>query len=108
MQFRNREFTFWDCLEIQGELTLVEFLDHFRRELQIEIVYLSEGARMLYDAYAPPPRSRLNLAVSKVLEDVSKTEIDSSKRALMLQLMGRDVNSGEEVELPDVRYVLSK
>ncbi|KAH7954650.1 hypothetical protein HPB49_020555 [Dermacentor silvarum] len=107
-KFRNREFTFWDCLEIQGELTLVEFLDHFRRELQIEIVYLSEGARMLYDAYAPPPRSRLNLAVSKILEDVSKTEIDSSKRALMLQLMGRDVNSGEEVELPDVRYVLSK
>ncbi|XP_065306381.1 ubiquitin-like modifier-activating enzyme 1 isoform X3 [Dermacentor albipictus] len=107
-KFRDREYTFWDCLDIEGELTLAEFLDHFRNEFQVEVLYLSEGARMLYDAYAPPSRSRLNLAVSKVLEMVSRTEIDTGKRALMLQLMGNDVNTGEKVELPDVRYVLSK
>ncbi|XP_072144018.1 ubiquitin-like modifier-activating enzyme 1 [Dermacentor andersoni] len=107
-KFRDREYTFWNCLDIEGELTLAEFLDHFRNEFQVEVLYLSEGSRLLYDAYARPSRSRLNLAVSKVLEMVSRTEIDNGKRALMLQLMGKDINTGEKVELPDVRYVLSK
>ncbi|KAL3171995.1 hypothetical protein MRX96_043672 [Rhipicephalus microplus] len=45
-------------------------------------------------------------SVSKVVERVSKAKIDSGTLSLTLQVAGRDANSGEEVEVPQVRYLL--
>ncbi|KAL3257667.1 hypothetical protein MRX96_054117, partial [Rhipicephalus microplus] len=44
--------------------------------------------------------------VSKVVERVSKAKIDSETLAVTLQVTARDTNSGEEVEVPQVRYLL--
>ncbi|XP_049268909.1 ubiquitin-like modifier-activating enzyme 1 [Rhipicephalus sanguineus] len=80
-KFRNREFTLWNCIEVEGELTLAELLDHFRLEHQVEVVSLMEGPRTLYDADTPNSRNRMDLGTT---------------------------NSGEEVEVPAVRYVLRR
>ncbi|XP_049267774.1 ubiquitin-like modifier-activating enzyme 1, partial [Rhipicephalus sanguineus] len=60
-KFRNREFTLWNCIEVEGELTLAELLDHFRLEHQVEVVSLMEGPRTLYDADTPNSRNRMDL-----------------------------------------------
>lgn len=107
-KFRDREFTIWDRLEIEGELTLAQLLDYFKLNHEVEVTSLLEGARILYDSYSPPPSTGMDLGVSKVLEIVSEQEIDNGRRALMLQVMGKDTNSGEVVEMPEVRYVLRR
>ncbi|KAL3205780.1 hypothetical protein MRX96_040645 [Rhipicephalus microplus] len=105
-KFRNQEYSFWNCLEIQGEMTLAQLLEYFRLEHELEVMSVSEGDHTLYDANTPPSQALMKIAVSKVVERVSKAEIDSGTLALTLQVAGRDTNSGEEVEVPQVRYLL--
>ncbi|XP_049268864.1 ubiquitin-like modifier-activating enzyme 1 [Rhipicephalus sanguineus] len=107
-KFRNQEFSFWNCIEIKGELTLSELLEYFRIQLDVEVMRVLEGTRTLYDADAPPSRTIMKLAVSKVLERMSMAKIDRQIRTLALRITGKDINSGEKVELPEVRYRLRK
>ncbi|KAL3207709.1 hypothetical protein MRX96_039584 [Rhipicephalus microplus] len=76
-----------------------------KKEFEVDIVMLSEGARMLYCEYMPPPARRLKMTVSGVVEELSKQKIDPGKRFLMLQLMCKDLD-GKEIEVPQVRYHL--
>ncbi|KAL1476494.1 hypothetical protein MTO96_018482 [Rhipicephalus appendiculatus] len=105
-KFRNHEFSFWNCLEIKGEITLAELLEYFRLHHEVEVVSVLQGDQTLYDSNTPPSRALMKLAVSKVLERVSQAKIDSGTLALTLQVTGKDANSGEEVEVPVVRYLL--
>ncbi|KAL3171993.1 hypothetical protein MRX96_043671 [Rhipicephalus microplus] len=132
-KFRSQEFSFWNCVEINGELTLAELLEYFRLQLNVDVTNVLEGDRTLYDAYAPPVEdfheahvlafavrrdclNRLLLgaltmafcSVREALERVSRTKIDRQTRTLELRVKGNDINSGEEVQLPEVRYVLPK
>ncbi|KAL1481334.1 hypothetical protein MTO96_034546, partial [Rhipicephalus appendiculatus] len=106
--FRNQEYSFWNCFDIKGELTLAELLEYFRLRHEVEVTSVSKGAQILYDAKAPPSRALMKHAVSKVLERVSKAEIDSGTLALTLHVTGKDAYSGEEVEVPTVRYLLRR
>ncbi|KAL1434907.1 hypothetical protein MTO96_011380 [Rhipicephalus appendiculatus] len=105
-KFRNRDFTFWNCIEVEGELTLAQLIEHFRLVHEVDVISLMEGARTLYDADTSYPQNRMNL--DEIVELVSKAKIDSGKSALMLQVMAKDLNSGAEVEVPEVRYVLRR
>ncbi|XP_075741766.1 ubiquitin-like modifier-activating enzyme 1 [Rhipicephalus microplus] len=107
-KFRSQEFSFWNCVEINGELTLAELLEYFRLQLNVDVTNVLEGDRTLYDAYAPPSRTFMKLTVREALERVSRTKIDRQTRTLELRVKGNDINSGEEVQLPEVRYVLPK
>ncbi|XP_049268863.1 ubiquitin-like modifier-activating enzyme 1 [Rhipicephalus sanguineus] len=107
-KFRNQEYSFWNCLEIKGELTLSELLEYFRLKHEVEVISVLEGAQTLYDANEPPSSALMKLAVSEVLERVSQAKIDSGTLALTLQVTGKDTNSGEEVEVPEVRYLLRR
>ncbi|KAK8768827.1 hypothetical protein V5799_014710 [Amblyomma americanum] len=53
-KYRGAEFTLWDYIEVQGEMTLREFLDHFKENHGVEIFMLSEGVCLLYAGYMPP------------------------------------------------------
>ncbi|KAL1476493.1 hypothetical protein MTO96_018481 [Rhipicephalus appendiculatus] len=92
-KFRNHEFSFWNCIEIKGELTLAELLEYFRMQLNVQVRNVLEGNRTL---------------ISEALERKSKAKIDRQTRTLELRVKGKDVISGAEAELPEVRYVLRK
>ncbi|KAH8025176.1 hypothetical protein HPB51_004189 [Rhipicephalus microplus] len=104
-KFRDQEYTMWTSIDIEGEMTLQDFMESFEKEFEVDIVMLSEGARMLYCEYMPPPARRLKMTVSGVVEELSKQKIDPGKRFLMLQLMCKDLD-GKEIEVPQVRYHL--
>uniref|UniRef100_A0A131YNG5 Ubiquitin-activating enzyme E1 n=1 Tax=Rhipicephalus appendiculatus TaxID=34631 RepID=A0A131YNG5_RHIAP len=95
----------WTSIDIEGDMTLEEFVARFKKEFEVEIVMVSEGARMLYCNFMPPPARRLKMTMSGVVEDVSKQKIDPGKRFLMLQLMCTDLD-GNEIEVPQIRYHL--
>lgn len=108
-KYYDKEFTLWDRFEINGEMTLKEFMDYFQKEHNLEITMLSQGVCMLYSFFLPAAKAaeRMNLTMSELVERVSKKSIEPHVRALVFELCCNDTE-GEDVEVPYVKYNLPR
>uniref|UniRef100_A0A1W7R9A6 E1 ubiquitin-activating enzyme n=1 Tax=Hadrurus spadix TaxID=141984 RepID=A0A1W7R9A6_9SCOR len=107
LKYYDIEFTLWDRFEIQGEMTLREFIQHFEQENRLEITMLSQGVSMLYSFFMPNAKKedRLKQNMSDIVRQVSKKKIEPHVKALVFELCCNDSN-GEDVEVPYVKYNL--
>jgi ubiquitin-activating enzyme E1 len=108
-KYYDKEFTLWDRFEIDGEITLKEFLEYFKTQHNLEITMLSQGVCMLYSFFLPPAKAaeRMNLGMKELVEKVSKKTIEPHVRALVFELCCNDLE-GEDVEVPYVKYNLPR
>jgi len=108
-KYNDTEFTLWDRFEVQGDMTMKEFMDWFLNEHKLEVTMLSEGVRMLYAFFmgASKKEARLKTKISEVVQEVSKKKIPPHVRALVLEVCVNN-EEGEDVEVPYVKYNLPR
>lgn len=108
-KYYDKEFSLWDRFEVNGEMTLKEYLEYFKTEHSLEITMLSQGVTMLYAFFMDKKKlsERLNMTISSIVESISKKEIPSHVRALVLEICCND-NDGNDLEVPYVKYNLPK
>lgn len=108
-KFYDNEFSLWDRFELEGELTLRQFLEYFKEKHNLEITMLSQGVCMLYSFFMPTSKreERMDIKMSEVVKKVSKKRLEPHVKALVFELCCNDID-GNDVEVPYVRYTLPK
>jgi len=104
LKYHETEWTLWDRFDIDRNLTLNELINEFRTKYDLTITMVSSGVSMLYAFFIPKPRlvERMPMKISQLVEHVSKKEIPSYVKELVLEICTND-KEGEDVEVPYVR-----
>jgi len=78
----------WSRFEVEGDMTLKQFMDYFKEKHSLDITMISQGVVILYSYFLKKP-------------------IPSHVRALVLELCCND-SDGNDLEVPYVKYTLPR
>ncbi|KAF9086437.1 hypothetical protein BGX23_008884 [Mortierella sp. AD031] len=102
-KYHETEFTLWDRFEINEDVTLQEFLDHFKEKHELDIAMVSAGVSMLYTSFMQKDKKkeRLPMKFSKLVETVSRKPTAPHVKSFTVEVVCYD-RDGEDVEVPYV------
>jgi len=100
----NWSWTLWDRFDIDGDITLQEFLNYFKEKHQLEVTMISCGVSMIYSFFLNKDKlaERLPKKLSEVVSIVSKQPISDKKRSLTFEICVNRIEDDEEVDVPFV------
>lgn len=110
-KYYDIEWSLWDRFEVNGlkpdgtEMNLQELLDYFTNDHKLEVIMLSSGVSMIFSFFMNKKsrEERMKMPVSRAVEIVSKKEIKSNEKYMVLEICANDTE-GEDVEVPYIRY----
>ncbi|XP_055329553.1 ubiquitin-like modifier-activating enzyme 1 [Paramacrobiotus metropolitanus] len=105
--YGSTQWTLWDRFEVEGDMTLKEFLNMFKEKYQLEVTMLSQGVSMLYSFFLPKERAleRMDWKMTELVRKISRRKIEPHVRSLVFEVCCNDLE-GEDVEVPYVKYNL--
>ncbi|CAF1276826.1 unnamed protein product [Adineta ricciae] len=107
-KYLDTPFTLWDRFEVQGDITLEQFLEHIKTKYNLTPTMLSSGLCLLYNTYMmrqPGKAEDLKRKISEVYETVTKRKIPPHVRSLVLDISCED-SDGNDIDVPYVKYKL--
>jgi len=105
------EWTAWDSLNINmGNITLGEFMEYFEKEYQLEISMLSYGVSILYSFFANKKKveERKKMKMSDIVQSMTKKDLPPNQLFIVLEMIVNDLKTGDEVEIPYIKFRLKK
>jgi len=104
------EWSVWDRLDLTGPLTTAQLLAYYKEALGVDVQMLTYGGAILYAFYLPPPkkRERMGQHVATVAIKLSAAPLPSTASAITLEVTGKSIATGADVELPSIRYRLGE
>ena len=103
------KWTLWDRIDInKPTLTLTQLLQYLEEEYGLEISMFSSGVTILYSSFMNKKKmdERKNMTMKQVVESITKKEIPTLQKYLIFEMIASDAESGDELELPYVRFAL--
>ncbi|KAG8460806.1 hypothetical protein KFE25_010861 [Diacronema lutheri] len=103
------EWTLWDRFEVneRRDLSLREFIDHFKDKHKLEVTMISSGVSIIYSFFTAKAKleERMPMPMSELVKTISKTELPASSNWLTFELCCNELgDEGDEVEVPAVKY----
>jgi ubiquitin-activating enzyme E1 len=103
------KWTLWDRIDInKPTLTLTQLLEYLEEEYGLEISMFSSGVTILYSSFMNKKKmdERKNMTMKQVVESITKKEIPPAQKYLIFEMIASDSETGDELELPYVRFAL--
>jgi len=98
-------WTLWDTLDVEGDLTFQEMIDFFKTKHGLVVTSAAAGVSLIYNAYIPKYKERLNKKVSDVLRATGgldeNTDVTYVFMSVQCELTEDDT---VQVEIPLVRF----
>jgi len=104
---KDWNWTAWDSLDIdKGDITLKEFMGHFKEEYNLDVTMLCQGVSILYSFFANKKKveERMKMTMSEVVRTVSKKELPENQNYIVFEIIANDFDTDEEVEVPYVKF----
>ncbi|XP_043934789.1 ubiquitin-like modifier-activating enzyme 1 isoform X2 [Protopterus annectens] len=111
--YHDIEWTVWDSFKVQGrkpngdEMTLQEFLDHFKREHKLDVSIVTHGNALLLAPFWVEEKQRQHLTqrMTELVRSVTKNEIPSHVKVLKFEI---DCSTDDaDMGRPPVHYWIS-
>eukprot|EP01132_Coremiostelium_polycephalum_P008603 gene8603-10590_t len=107
---KDWSFTLWDRFDVEGDITLQEFLDHFEKKYRLEVSMISCHVTLLYALFVDKNTraQRLATKMSTLYETLSKKPLPD-KKYLAFEICCSDMDvtdpdADPDVDVPYVRY----
>jgi len=101
------EWTLWDRFDVDlgRDITLAEFLDHFKTKYRLEVTMISSGVSILYSFFTAKKKieERLKMKMSELVQTISKVQFKPKETYILAEICCTDEND-DDVEVPCVRY----
>lgn len=97
-------WSLWDRIEVNGPLTLTQFIDFFKKGFGVDVTMIMAGQAALFQHPLNPAkrRERMGKTMPALVELIQKAPLPPHARTLTLEVMA--LRDGEEVDLPYTVY----
>ena len=99
-------WSIWDRVDVEGTITLNEFIKHLEEEYKCEVNMLSCGVTIVYSFFFPPAKrkERGDMALEDVVAKyVVKRDLNANDEYLNFEVCAVDEDD-DDVDLPYIRY----
>lgn len=103
------KWTQWDRIDIADPtMTVEQLIEYLDENYGVELSMLSSGVTILYSDFMDRKKmaERKKLTLKDVVESVTKKTVPSNQKYLIFEIIVTDSESGDEVEIPYLRYKL--
>lgn len=101
-------YTMWDKLTVQGDITMAELCKLFQTRYKVDVEMVTCGSALIFSTFlrGETRKRRLAMRVTEAYTEVTKETIDPSIKVIQLVLTCTDAETGEDIDIPTVDYIL--